>query len=675
MSKGKEYAIEKKLSGKKNEMKILFSFFKRMRVCIFLIFFFSLLVILSLPHFARASQISFQAREIEWTVTPPIVRGKGEAHLEYEDIELKAETVKFNLETLDLQAKGNIQFKVGTRTFKGQTLTYNLENQQGKMTPIKGKEDSILYRAEEVRLTPGKIRLSNAHFTTCKLSPPHYRINSKAIVIDLEDKAIIARNCFLYIGKYPIFWAPRIVRYFGEGAEDRNRIMFPQVGYSEFAGWYVRTGYHFYVSSQFQGTFHLDYREKKGWAEGVDSSYTLGEGKGDLRIYFIDEKDTQDKRWRLQLRHEHPLSSRTSLRLSMDRVSDENFLEDYFSEEDGKTPSSFLSLHHKRPGYNVDFLFQPEVNPFNYQESLQLLPKATINFYPSRIGQTQLYLGTGAELVRFKKGGEGLTRIDSFLDISRPFLLSSRFGLQVEPKAGYHFFWYKEGEKEGYRRIPYQELNTSMELSYGGAEWKHLLEPHLGYYHSTEDKDVFPVPFDLEKYEKETEEIHPSNALKFGIKDSISHKGKNVLFLDVSTRYNLAGEEKGFSSVEGKFRLTPLNSPHQVLGLYFLYDYFQAEYRRLEGTLHLEKKGWNLELGVEKDVEEDIHALTAQVALDLGEGWKISAMGKYDFLEKTFSRKKYSIRVPLHCWGFEFSYQSEPQKEYSILFFIRAFPE
>ena len=645
-------------------MPIQWSFVKTILVVFFLI-------VSSSFALGAVPRIHFEADYLEWFGDPPLILGRGKARLEYGDVILRARTITFNWDTLDLRAEEEVDLKMGDRELKAKSLTYNLETKKGELLSPQGSEGPIFYAADNVYVTPEEIELSGASFTTCDLSTPHYAIRAQTITIDLENEVVIARNAVIYIGKYPVFWAPVIVRYLRK----ENRIMLPTIGYSDFAGWHAKMGYHFYTSPRFQGIVRLDYMEKKGPAGGVDVSYRINGGKGELRTYYIGEKDTLNERWRLKLSHAYSFSKSTSLKVNVDRVSDEDFLKQYFPEEDGEIPASFLSWDHRKPGYNINLLFAPEVNPFKWKESIQRLPEITVGFPAQKIRGTGLYLGKGIQVDNFKKEEQGFIRANSFLDVSHPFTAYKRF--HIEPKVGYHLFWYKDKEgKEGYRRIPYQELHTSFQINGGSKEtWVYGLEPSFGYYHSTEDKDDFSMPFDLEEYKKKTEDIHPPHLIKLGLKHSFQYKKKTVSSGQVTIGYNLTEEKPGFSFLEGKLRLRPSFPPLDYLNLYFLYDYYDEEYKKMEHSLDLKGKSWHLNIGMEKDVDEDMDDFIIQGEVNLGEKWGLSGYRRYDLIKNEVSEEKYSIWRDLHCWGVQLSYQERPRIEYSITLYIKAFPE
>ncbi|HDZ49710.1 MAG TPA: LPS-assembly protein LptD, partial [Candidatus Aerophobetes bacterium] len=413
------------------------------------------------PSFSseRTFQIKLQADYISSSEDRSTIIGRGRVNLEYKDVQIEAENVRINLHTSELLAWDKVNFKFKARRIEGENLRYNLEKGEGTIEHPKGREGLFFYRAEEAFFSLEMIELRKAYFTTCDLSLPHYKITADKISIRLEDE-IVMSNVTFSLGNIPVFWLPFFVQYLRE----ENRFILPSFGYSDFAGWSVQTGYYFYASPFFQAKLHLDYKEKKGWAEGIDISYRSKGGKGNLNTYFIKEKDTQEERWLVRLEHQQSFSKFTSLKLRLNRLSDQYFLKDYFGQE---YQTAYLYLAHGGPGYNASILAQPALNPVFERGSIERLPQLKLNFDPQRIGESYLNSEEAIEITNFKKDDKSILRADGFLDISLRWTDFAYFKLR--PRIGYHLFgyWYeREGEKlSDYRSIPCQELNLFSELT------------------------------------------------------------------------------------------------------------------------------------------------------------------------------------------------------------------
>jgi len=467
----------------------------------------------------------------------------------------------------------------------------------------------------------------------------------------------------------PVFWLPFLVQYLRE----ENRFILPSFSYSDFAGWSIQTGYYFYASPSFQAKLHLDYREEKGWAEGIDISYRLKGGKGKLNTYFIKEKDTQEERWLASLEYQQSFSKSTSLKLRLNRLSDKDFLKDYFAQE---YQTAYLYLAHRGPGYNASILAQPVVNPVFEKGSIERLPQFKLNLDSQRIGESYLNREEAIEITNFKKDDKSILRADGFLDISSPW---TNFGyFKLRPRIGYHLFhyWYeREGEKlSGYRSIAYQELNLFSEITIKSENYTHIGRLSLGYYHSSEVKDDFELPFSLGDYRKKTHEIHPENLIKLNLRNYLYSGKLGLLSGEVKANYDLTKEKEKLSPVEAKFYLA-LPLPYtEYLDLHFVYNPYRKEYEEIKGSLGLKGNQWNLRVGVKRYPQEDLTDVTAQGGFSVGEKWRVSAYLRYDWEKKNKEEEVYSLWWDLHCWTLRLFLKNKPEKEYWIALHIKAFP-
>jgi len=623
------------------------------------------------PFFAlgKVPGISLQADYLYWDQNPPFIRGKGKVNLEYKDIQIKADNVKINLDTSELLAWEKVSFKLKTRKVEGKNLRYNLEKEEGKIQYVRGKEGLFFYEAEEAYFSSEIIELRKAYFTSCDLSLPHYKIRAEKISIRLNDE-IVMNNVTFCLGDIPIFWLPFFVQYLRE----ENRFILPSFSYGDFAGWSIQTGYYFYASPFFQAKLHLDYREKKGWAEGVDISYHLKESKGKLNTYFIKEKDTQKERWMARLEHQQTLSQSTYLKLRLDRLSDKGFLKEYFAQE---YQTAYLYIGHRGANYSASILAQPIVNPAFEAGFIERLPQFKLNFDPQRVGESYLYKEESVEITNFKKEDKNIVRADGFLDISLPWTNFKYFKLR--PRAGYHLFhyWYeREGEKlNSYRSIPYQELNLFSEVTAKSKNYTHIGRLSLNYYHSSEVKDDFKLPFSLGDYSKETYKIHPESLITFNLRNYLYSGKTRLLSGEIKTNCDLTKEKEKFSLLEAKFRLTPRVPYLEYLDIYSLYNPYAKEYKEIKSGLGLKGNQWNLKLEVKRYPSQNLTDVVTQGGFSLGKKWRISGYIRYDWEKKNMEEEAYSLWRDLHCWAVRLFLKNKPEREYWVALYIKAFPK
>ncbi|GAG56405.1 unnamed protein product [marine sediment metagenome] len=140
------------------------------------------------------------------------VTGQGNAELEYKDVQLKADEIVVNLDSLDLTAREEVDLQIRNRRLTGKDLTYNLRSETGTIQSIRWKEGVFFYKAEKAHFSSEVVDLKRVDFTTCDHSLPHYKMRAGTIKVYPGDK-IIMKGVTLYLGSLPIFWTPYLIQY------------------------------------------------------------------------------------------------------------------------------------------------------------------------------------------------------------------------------------------------------------------------------------------------------------------------------------------------------------------------------------------------------------------------------------------------------------------------------
>jgi len=629
------------------------------------IIFLSLIIFFPSSTLGKNNEIYFQADNYLWTSDPPLLKAWGRVRIKYADICLETEEVSVDLQSFECITTGKASLIRGEQFLKGENIRYNLKTDEGEFSSLEGSEDSLFFRAKRAWISKDRIELQEASITTCDLHHPHYRIEAKEVKI-LIGEEIIIRSATLYAGEIPLLWIPSFKRSYRK----ENQPFVPQFGYEDFSGWYLKGNYYFLLSPDYEGILHLDYREKKGIGYGVDFSLTTKEEEASIRTYLIKEKDSLKKRWATRLNYKKNFPPSSSVKIKLDKVSDKNFLKDYFQEE---LKSSSLLIEHRGSGYQGYLLFEPKVNSFT-KEFVERVPQIKFIFLPWKIKKSDLYINSEAEITRFREEEKGeFIRADSFASLSSPFILNS---FNITPEIGYHFFWYRgEKKEEGYRRIPYQKIDISSRVQGQLGNYVHLMNPRIIYYHSHEVKDNLDFLFDIKDYKKETAKIHPPDLVKLKLNDSFYHYKNKVASSEINIGYDLTKKKENFTPLNYTFCLTPISSLLRYFKLNFLYKFYEKEYSIINSDLSLKDKNWYVDLGWRKNYAENINDFIFQGGTELGAKWRLSTFIRYDLDKKETSEEKYSLWRDLHCWGAQLSVKTKPEREYWVIFYIKAFPQ
>jgi len=612
-------------------------------------------ILLVTPVYAQEN-IIIKANEISYFYSPPFIVGRGKVKMEYDGITVEADEIQINIDSSEVKGWGNISLQLNSHRIRGKKLSFNLKQKQGSIEQPSGKEGSVIFQAARARIFPDKISLDRGSFTTCNLLPPHYHVLARIIQFYPGDK-IVVKNATFYLGSLPIFWTPVFIRYLTR----KNRIVFPRIGYSEFTGWYIKTGYSFY-SSHTEGSANLNFYQKKGLAGGVDLSYFSKKNNGNLSTYCIKEKDTGRVRGMVKLHHISSVSYRGFLKLNIDYLSDEDVIKDYFYNLPAakkEISPSFLSCDFTGKTSSLRVIWQPNVNKFG--EYPQLMPGLNVSFFKPFSGR--FYLTQQTELTNFIQEKKRITRAFSSLTLSYPFTLFHF--IRFKPTLGYKVFSYQRGDQNFISKsLNNQDLEFFIPLVEKTGNLTNRLSSTLGYYHSNGLGSGFPS---LDYREKEAVD---KNLIGLRLQNNILWKKLPVFSSKLNLSYNLSGSLKKLNPVEVEVNI-PFSKGR--LSTDFSYDVYDEDFIYFRSGISIYKKWWNLELNYSDYPLDSKKFVSAKTFLNLGKNLSFSGDVSYDLNLKKVEKLNYSFNLKLHCLGLKIGIRKKPQPDYNFGLYILAF--
>jgi hypothetical protein len=207
----------------------------------------------------------------------------GEAHVIYEDIELKADYIEIDLALNEVFASGltdslgNVTGRPvmteGTETFEAQTMRYNFETKRGLIHGIiTEQEGGFLHGQTTKKHENDHLHIQGGKYTSCDLDHPHFYIALTRAKVIPDDK-VVSGPAYLVIEDIPL----PIAVPFGFFPNKRGRtsgILFPTYGEETSRGFYLRNmGYYLnlneYVDLRLQG----DIYSLGSWSFDASSNY------------------------------------------------------------------------------------------------------------------------------------------------------------------------------------------------------------------------------------------------------------------------------------------------------------------------------------------------------------------------------------------------------------------
>ncbi len=270
--------------------------------------------------------VKYHARDsIRFSVGLKKVYLYGEAQINYQDIELKADYIEIDQETKEVYAVGvadsagkvvgKPRFKSGEQEFVAQNMRYNFKTKKGRISEVVTQEGDGNLRGTTVKkLESGSYYIRKGGYTTCDAEHPHYIIAANKLKVIPNDKVVSGPAFLMFEGVYTPLVVP--FGWFPNKQGRSSGIIFPEYGESPSQGFFFRNmGYYFNLGEKMdlavtgdiytQGSYGLkllsNYNKRykfRGQVEVTHNSVRNGDpdfpNYSVLNNYFLRWQHTQD---------------------------------------------------------------------------------------------------------------------------------------------------------------------------------------------------------------------------------------------------------------------------------------------------------------------------------------------------------------------------------------------
>ncbi len=344
----------------------------------------------------------------------------------------EGETIQQENVDLEIYMEGNIVFREGERVIKADRMYYDANNKIGivldgeVITPVGDYPSLFRIRTEALRmLGPNTFTAENSYVTTSMLGEPSYRLQSQWLTFEEKEKPlydvqtglpmvdpytgaaivdkqqmVVAENNFLMLGEIPIFYWPWMAMDVHDPTFYVRNLKY---GHDGIFGHQFRSDWNLYqifgIENKPEGTewdLSLDYLSDRGLGHGTTFTYSRGDffyfpgvsaGLADFWGIYDHGKDNlgfgrrsltpeKDYRYRLLWKHQQKVAGDWDLTAEVGKISDRDFLEQYFENEwdtfsDMKTRATF-----GRTEGNMSYGLTGEVRLNPFYTDTEWLPRA-----------------------------------------------------------------------------------------------------------------------------------------------------------------------------------------------------------------------------------------------------------------------------------------------------------
>ena len=402
-----------------------------------------------------------------------------DCHLNYATVQLDAGRVSYWTKTRNLIARPLLgttdtstvtqrpKLADGQQIVDGDTLTYNIDSQRGRIRGSATKFENAYYKGGDFKkYTEDVFFVTHGVYTTCDRDDPHFHFESRDMEVIRGDK-VIARPVVMRIGELPVAILPYYIFPLRRG---RHSGFLPlRFGNFERGQRFIgNAGYYWAASDYWDVQGALDFNENTGivlrsvvnyaWRYHLSGYVSGSYARESNRTYKGQNRRT---RWNLVADHRQDVSPTASLSASVNFVSDKSFYQNYSADPTDRRQRTITSQAHfdKRFSKSSFSVLLQSTENLDTDARTRLLPSVDFSMYsrpliPADSGKKARwynsgYLSYGSHLTNYEnRSRKDSTSFDQrkYVTVTHQSSLSfpqRLFGhINISPNASLQEAWY-----------------------------------------------------------------------------------------------------------------------------------------------------------------------------------------------------------------------------------------
>ncbi len=281
----------------------------------------------SLPTRARADRME--------TTDDDTVLLYGNVELQRDDQRISADQLIYNKATTQLQAQGNVRLEnLDGDQYQTPELYLRLDESIGYSGPGNYRLGRNNARGSSERISfegKNRVRLTKLHYTTCPESQEDWSLTLGDLQLDKSRNLGTARHAVLRFKRMPIFYWPYL--RFPISEDRQTGFLMPELGRSDKLGTEFAWPFYWNIAPNYDATFAPQILSKRGLNARGEFRYLARQLDGQLNLAFLpDDDETGKDRYAGNYSHLQTLGPRWTANLAIEKVSDNNYLDDFGNE-------------------------------------------------------------------------------------------------------------------------------------------------------------------------------------------------------------------------------------------------------------------------------------------------------------------------------------------------------
>lgn len=290
--------------------------------------------------------VNIEADSMDYDNIRDAYHAKGKVNINYGGASLFADDVELDNKNNVATAEGGALMKMGQDTLSGEKIVLNIENKTGAAYKANAfySRNNFYVRGDKIEKTgDNTYYIKQPVATTCNGDKPDWEIAGSEMNVTIEGYGLMKDARFRAKG-LPVLYSPYLP--FPAKTIRQSGFLMPSVAYSrDKDGIDIEVPYFWAISPRTDATFYQRYIEKRGFKEGAEFRYYLGEKSfGTFYGDYIEDTrnvtDTADtatnrdwqemhRRWSYYFNHQTNFNSQFYIRTDLMKVSDKWYFKDF----------------------------------------------------------------------------------------------------------------------------------------------------------------------------------------------------------------------------------------------------------------------------------------------------------------------------------------------------------
>ena len=630
----------------------------------------------------EVSPVEVNGDNVEFDIKERKVVAEGNVLISRGEVTLKCDRAEFFRDTEIAKAYGHVIVERPGGRMEGENMVFNFKT-------LKGDFDHPLFTSPPVygsgerleKIADNHFRVHRGFISTCDFDDPQTRIKAKTIDVYPGDKAV-ARNMIFKVGKVPVFYLPK----YTEDLKDRSSIVRIMPGYTSDWGAFLLSRWRFDKDENFKTFIHVDYRERKDLAWGVDNQYkTSSFGEGLLRTYYMNERTLgvghtwdertsptiEKERYKIEWRHRWEIDRSTMALFQYYKLSDSTFLKDYFEPEYDRdeTPDSYALFI--RGLTHGTFIARADFRANRFMSTIDRLPEVQYSLPSLEVFDSNFYIKNSTTYSNLKlkpsSPADAYAKTERFDLYNEVFYPAKIAFIEVKPFAGMRNTYYSRTKEPMMQNAVRGIFRTGVDAStkfYRVYEaqtnaWgldihqlRHVITPSVAYEY--QDNPTVEVA-ELDQYDSidALDRVHKATlSLENKLQTKRGGVSVDLVRLILSTDFAFK-QDADLPSSYNNMKADLEVRPYPWLGLYFdmTHNPQTDDFESANFDVYINDftERWYFRLGERYHYAVD-HLFETEVGWRINPKWWVRVNQRYDFETWKDKGRQLSIRRDLHSW-------------------------